>query len=50
MSAAEGEFVDRLGLVMERLGGPSTIGRMYAWLLICAPPEQSLTELARCSA
>jgi DNA-binding transcriptional regulator GbsR (MarR family) len=46
MSAAEGEFVDRLGLAMEQLGGPRTMGRIYAWLLICAPPDQSLTELA----
>lgn len=42
----ESEFVDRMGLVMERLGGGRTMGRLYAWLLICAPPDQSLTDLA----
>jgi DNA-binding MarR family transcriptional regulator len=46
MSAAESEFVDRMGLVMVRLGGSQTMGRMYAWLLICVSPDQSLTELA----
>lgn len=46
MSAAESEFVDRMGLVMERLGATRTMGRVYAWLLICSPPDQSLTELA----
>jgi DNA-binding transcriptional regulator GbsR (MarR family) len=47
MSPGEAEFVDRLGLFMEMLGGPSTMGRVYGWLLICDPPQQSLTELAR---
>ena len=46
MSPEEAEFVDRLGLFMEMLGGPRTMGRIYGWLLICDPPQQSLTELA----
>ena len=46
MSPEEAEFVDRLGLFMEMLGGPRTMGRVYGWLLICDPPQQSLTELA----
>jgi DNA-binding transcriptional regulator GbsR (MarR family) len=41
----EGELVDRVGLFMETLGAPRTMGRIYGWLLICEPPEQSLTEL-----
>jgi DNA-binding transcriptional regulator GbsR (MarR family) len=40
------EFVDRMGLVMERLGGTRTMGRLYAWLMICDPPDRSLTDLA----
>ena len=47
MSPEEAEFVDRLGLFMEMLGGPRTMGRVYGWLLICDPPQQSLTELAQ---
>jgi DNA-binding transcriptional regulator GbsR (MarR family) len=46
MSPEEAEFVDRLGLFMEMLGGPRTMGRVYGWLLICDAPQQSLTELA----
>jgi DNA-binding transcriptional regulator GbsR (MarR family) len=46
MSPEEAEFVDRLGLFMQMLGGPRTMGRVYGWLLICDPPQQSLTQLA----
>jgi DNA-binding transcriptional regulator GbsR (MarR family) len=47
VSPEEAEFVGRLGLFMEMLGGPRTMGRVYGWLLICDPPEQSLTQLAQ---
>src|ERR1700754_1306717 len=47
VSPEETEFVDRFGLFMEMLGGPRTMGRVYGWLLICDPPQQSLTELAQ---
>jgi DNA-binding transcriptional regulator GbsR (MarR family) len=47
MSPEEAEFVDRLGLFMELVGGSRTLGRVYGWLLICDPPKQSLTELAQ---
>ncbi|MGW0202655.1 GbsR/MarR family transcriptional regulator [Nonomuraea sp. NPDC003201] len=46
MDQKETEFVDRMGLVMERIAGGRTMGRLYAWLLICDPPDQSLTDLA----
>src|ERR1700737_1613219 len=46
MSPDESEFVDRMGLFFELLGGPRTMGRVYGWLLICDPPQQSLTQLA----
>jgi DNA-binding transcriptional regulator GbsR (MarR family) len=46
MSPDEAEFVDRIGLFFEMLGGPRTMGRIYGWLMICDPPQQSLTELA----
>lgn len=46
MSPEEAEFVDRLGLFFELLGATRTMGRLYGWLLICHPPQQSLTELA----
>jgi DNA-binding transcriptional regulator GbsR (MarR family) len=46
VSPEEAEFVDRLGLFFELLGATRTMGRVYGWLLICDPPQQSLTELA----
>jgi DNA-binding MarR family transcriptional regulator len=45
-SPAESEFVDRMGLVLEGLGAPRTMGRIYGWLLVCEPAEQSLSQLA----
>lgn len=44
-SAGELAFVDRMGVWFERFGGPRTMGRIYAWLMICDPPHQSLTEM-----
>lgn len=46
MSPDDAEFVDRLGLFFELLGATRTMGRVYGWLLICDPPQQSLTALA----
>ena len=46
VSPEEAEFVDRMGLFFEAMSGPRTMGRIYGWLLICEPPEQSLAELA----
>jgi DNA-binding transcriptional regulator GbsR (MarR family) len=31
---------------MEMLGATRTMGRIYGWLLICDPPQQSLSELS----
>lgn len=45
MLPEEAEFVDRVGLFMEMLGATRTMGRVYGWLLICDPPQQSLSEL-----
>ncbi|WP_317160921.1 GbsR/MarR family transcriptional regulator [[Mycobacterium] appelbergii] len=46
MSPEESEFVARVGLFMEMLGGSRTMGRVYGWLMISEPPHQSLSELA----
>ena len=46
MSPEEAEFVDRMGLFFELLGATRTMGRIYGWLLICDPPQQSLGQLA----
>jgi DNA-binding MarR family transcriptional regulator len=42
----EAEFVDRMGLFFETIGATRTMGRLYGWLMICEPPQQSLSELA----
>jgi DNA-binding transcriptional regulator GbsR (MarR family) len=47
MLPEEAEFVDRVGLFMEMLGATRTMGRVYGWLLICDPPQQSLSELTK---
>jgi hypothetical protein len=46
LSPGEREFVERIGLFFEMLGGPRTMGRIYGWLMICDPPHQSITEIA----
>jgi DNA-binding transcriptional regulator GbsR (MarR family) len=46
VTSEEAEFVDRIGLFFEVTGGSRTMGRVYGWLLICDPPQQSLSELA----
>jgi DNA-binding transcriptional regulator GbsR (MarR family) len=46
VSPEEAELVDRIGLFMETVGAPRTMGRIYGWLLICDPPQQSLSRLA----
>jgi DNA-binding MarR family transcriptional regulator len=42
----EAEFVDRMGLFFETIGATRTMGRLYGWLMICDPPQQSLSELS----
>jgi DNA-binding transcriptional regulator GbsR (MarR family) len=46
MTPDETEFVDRMGLFFETIGGARTMGRVYGWLMICDPAEQSLSQLA----
>jgi DNA-binding transcriptional regulator GbsR (MarR family) len=38
-------FVEEAGLFFERSGVPRMAGRILGWLLVCEPPEQSLTQL-----
>lgn len=45
-TAAERAYVERLGLFFEAAGATRMVGRLFAWLLICDPPQQSITELA----
>lgn len=40
------QFVEDVGLLLERRGHPRMAGRILGWLLICDPPYQSIDELA----
>ncbi len=40
-------FVEECGLVFEEFGLPRTSGRIWGWLIVCDPPEQTAKQLAR---
>jgi hypothetical protein len=40
------EWVEQLSILLERDGLPRMAGRIFGWLLVCAPPEQSMEDLA----
>ena len=40
------QFVERVGLLWGTYGGQPMVGRVLGWLLVCAPPVQSITEIA----
>src|SRR5918998_990329 len=46
-SDAELTFADKLGRFFARQYGlPPVLGRVFAWLLICEPPEPTAAEIA----
>ncbi len=40
------QFIEQVGMFMEREGMPRMAGRLLGYLLICDPPEQSSAQLA----
>jgi DNA-binding transcriptional regulator GbsR (MarR family) len=42
----ESAFVEEMGQYLGSVGMTPMAGRMWAWLLICDPPEQTAAELA----
>jgi DNA-binding transcriptional regulator GbsR (MarR family) len=42
----ESRFVEDMGKFLGSYGMPPMAGRMWGWLLICEPPEQTAGELA----
>lgn len=40
-------FVEDFGLAMDSGGLPRAAGRLFAWLLVCDPPEQPAAELVK---
>jgi DNA-binding transcriptional regulator GbsR (MarR family) len=46
MTPGEGQFVDEMGQFLSSLGMTPMAGRMWGWLLICEPTEQTAAEIA----
>ncbi len=40
------EWVEQVSMLLERDGLPRMAGRIFGWLLVCDPPEQSTEDLA----
>ena len=46
MTPGESEFVEEMGQFLASLGMTPMAGRMWGWLLICDPPEQTAADIA----
>ena len=46
MTPAQSEFVEEMGRFLSEFGLTPMSGRMWGWLLICDPPEQTASDLA----
>ncbi len=46
MTPGESQFVEEMGQFLASLGMTPMAGRMWGWLLICDPPEQTAAEIA----
>lgn len=46
MNDAEAAFVEEMGQALASYGMTPMSGRMWGWLLICEPPEQTAADLA----
>lgn len=46
MTSGESAFVEEMGRFLGSLGMTPMAGRMWGWLLICDPPEQTAAEIA----
>src|SRR4029078_2986957 len=46
MTDAESRFVEEMGQMLASYGMTPMSGRMWGWLLICEPPEQTAAQIA----
>lgn len=46
MNDQQAQFVEAFGQMLSQQGLPRMAGRMWAWLLICDPPQQTAAQLA----
>ena len=47
MTDGESAFVEEMGQALASYGMTPMAGRMWGWLLICEPPEQTASDLAK---
>jgi DNA-binding Lrp family transcriptional regulator len=40
------DYIERWGMLFERLGGTRMMGKVLGWLLVCDPPEQTAASIA----
>ncbi len=41
------EFAEELGIFFEQMGIPRAAGKIWGWLMVCTPPEQTAADLAK---
>jgi DNA-binding transcriptional regulator GbsR (MarR family) len=46
MTPGESQFVEEMGQFLGSVGMTPMAGRMWGWLLVCDPPEQTAAEIA----
>src|SRR5437868_7214967 len=46
MTPGEGQFVEEMGQFLAGLGMTPMAGRMWGWLLICEPAEQTAADIS----
>jgi len=46
VTPGEGQFVEEMGQFLAGLGMTPMAGRMWGWLLICQPPEQTAADIS----
>jgi DNA-binding transcriptional regulator GbsR (MarR family) len=40
------QFIEEMGIFFEKTGFPRMAGRIWGWLLVCDPPEQTAAQIA----
>lgn len=46
MTPGEGDFIEEMGQFLGSYGMTPMAGRMWGWLLVCDPPEQTAAQIA----
>ena len=46
MTPGQSEFVEEMGQFLSEFGMTPMSGRMWGWLLVCEPPEQTAADIA----